>query len=199
MTANAAKAALAFSTAGISLLSKKGRSFGKGKIDGGSIIIRLDEITGYDLLEHTGNRTDSKKSINGVGAATSIMGIGVGAAHIGSNGISDSTGVIEDISAQINTDNLENPILQISFLNEKTTRDTEAYKQGLNNANELINTLQMLEKKGLLGIEVPEESPVDNMLSDANLEKLKKLKELLDLGVLSQEEFDAKKAEILGL
>ena len=115
VTANAAKAALAVGTGRLSLLAKKGRSFGKGKIDGGSLILRLDEITGYDLLEHTGSRTDSKKSINGVGAATSIVGSGVGVAHVGSSGISDSTAVIEDISAQINTDNLENPVLQISF------------------------------------------------------------------------------------
>ena len=32
-----------------------------------------------------------------------------------------------------------------------------------------------------------------------NLEQIKKLKELLDLGAITQEEFDAKKKELLGL
>ena len=34
---------------------------------------------------------------------------------------------------------------------------------------------------------------------DDNLEQIKKLKELLDLGAITQEEFDAKKKELLGL
>lgn len=38
-----------------------------------------------------------------------------------------------------------------------------------------------------------------SMPSDQQLEQLKKLKELVDMGVLTQEEFDAKKAQILGL
>ena len=33
----------------------------------------------------------------------------------------------------------------------------------------------------------------------SNAEELKKFKELLDLGVISQEEFDAKKKQLLGL
>lgn len=36
-------------------------------------------------------------------------------------------------------------------------------------------------------------------INDEKIETIKKLKDLLDLGVLSQEEFDAKKKEILGL
>lgn len=36
-------------------------------------------------------------------------------------------------------------------------------------------------------------------INDEQIETIKKLKDLLDLGVLSQEEFDAKKKEILGL
>lgn len=193
---NTAKATLAVSTAGLSLLSKKGR-IRKENVDGGNMIIRLDEITGYDLLEYTGSRTDSKKSTNAGGAVTSLLGIGVGGAHIGSKGVSDNTSVIEAVSTQIKTNNLEHPIIDVQFLEGKTTRDTSAYKQGVNNANELIATLEMLKEKGLLGIQPESANEKDDLLSDDTVEKLKKLKELLDLGVLSQEEFDAKKAEIL--
>lgn len=48
--------------------------------------------------------------------------------------------------------------------------------------------------------EEPSDSPSLAVASlDEQLEMLKKLKELLDVGVLSQEEFDAKKREVLGL
>ena len=35
--------------------------------------------------------------------------------------------------------------------------------------------------------------------NSSNADELKKYKELLDMGVISQEEFDAKKKELLGL
>lgn len=47
--------------------------------------------------------------------------------------------------------------------------------------------------------EPPAGSPSKTPSLDEQLEMLKKLKELLDVGVLSQEEFDAKKREVLGL
>ena len=37
------------------------------------------------------------------------------------------------------------------------------------------------------------------MSLDEQIETLKKLKELMDMGILSQEEFDKKKKEIMGL
>lgn len=39
----------------------------------------------------------------------------------------------------------------------------------------------------------------NHLIDDEQIEAIKKLKDLLDLGVLSQEEFDAKKKELLGL
>lgn len=42
-------------------------------------------------------------------------------------------------------------------------------------------------------------SKIDGASLDDKIETLKKLKDLLDVGILSQEEFDAKKREILGL
>jgi hypothetical protein len=44
----------------------------------------------------------------------------------------------------------------------------------------------------------PEGSQLEKTLStESNLDKIKKLKELLDMGVISQEEFDAKKNKLL--
>lgn len=37
------------------------------------------------------------------------------------------------------------------------------------------------------------------MSFDEQIEALKKLKELMDAGILTQEEFDAKKKEVMGL
>lgn len=48
------------------------------------------------------------------------------------------------------------------------------------------------------GTASPQSAKADDSF-EGNLEKVKKLKELLDCGVLTQEEFDAKKRELLGL
>ena len=39
----------------------------------------------------------------------------------------------------------------------------------------------------------------NNMTFDEQIEMVKKFKELMDVGILSKEEFDAKKKEIMGL
>ena len=43
------------------------------------------------------------------------------------------------------------------------------------------------------------QAPVAKPSFDEQVETLKKLKDLLDMGVLTQEEFDAKKREVLAL
>ena len=58
--------------------------------------------------------------------------------------------------------------------------------------------------KGLLGIKTSEEEStksVNNieMSIDDQIEAIKKLKELLDCGILTQEEFDIKKKRIMGI
>lgn len=45
----------------------------------------------------------------------------------------------------------------------------------------------------------PSSTISSSMSIEEQIETLKKLKELVDMGVLTQEEFDAKKKEIMGL
>ena len=45
----------------------------------------------------------------------------------------------------------------------------------------------------------PAKSSAREMSTDEKIETLKKLKELVDMGILTQDEFDLKKKELLGL
>ena len=45
----------------------------------------------------------------------------------------------------------------------------------------------------------PAKSSAPEMSTDEKIETLKKLKELVDMGILTQDEFDLKKKELLGL
>jgi membrane protease subunit (stomatin/prohibitin family) len=68
---------------------------------------------------------------------------------------------------------------------------------GLGNAGGLLYGMNMAQNIGPQG--QPASTPSSSMSFGEQIEILKKLKELVDMGVLTQEEFDAKKKEIMGL
>lgn len=69
---------------------------------------------------------------------------------------------------------------------------------GMNLANAL-NPQNAATVQGAGAPEVPNVTAAPKPSLDEQMETLKKLKDLLDMGILTQEEFDAKKQEILGL
>jgi membrane protease subunit (stomatin/prohibitin family) len=68
---------------------------------------------------------------------------------------------------------------------------------GLGASGGMLFGMNMAQNIGPLG--QPTSMPSFLMSFDEQIETLKKLKELVDMGVLTQEEFDAKKKEIMGL
>ena len=64
---------------------------------------------------------------------------------------------------------------------------------GVTNQNEVFSTISELLMKR------QEETKTTNKASESSSDELKKIKELLDEGIITQEEFDAKKKQILGL
>lgn len=77
----------------------------------------------------------------------------------------------------------------IMFIGLKTDKSKAMYKQAMLNAKSTIAGFDFI-----ISSNVPE---ADNAVS--NFDDLKKLKELLDMGILTQEEFHAKKKKILDL
>jgi membrane protease subunit (stomatin/prohibitin family) len=68
---------------------------------------------------------------------------------------------------------------------------------GLGNGGGMLFGMNMAQNIGPQG--QPISTPSSSMSFDEQIETLKKLKELVDMGVLTQGEFDAKKKEIMGL
>lgn len=71
------------------------------------------------------------------------------------------------------------------------------HDNGLGNSGGMLFGMNMAQNIGPQGQPAP--TPSSSMSIDEKIETLKKLKELVDMGVLTQEEFDAKKKEIMGL
>ncbi len=64
---------------------------------------------------------------------------------------------------------------------------------GLGNSGGMVYGMNIAQNLG------PTAETKSKMSLDEQIETLKKLKELVDIGILTQEEFDAKKKEIMGL
>ena len=71
--------------------------------------------------------------------------------------------------------------------------------KGGGTVTEVLNITKDLIGKKTNGTGVSQAQPEDTASLDGQMEALKKLKDLLDTGIISQEEFDAKKKQILGL
>ena len=65
--------------------------------------------------------------------------------------------------------------------------------------NDIMEEVQLFVKKKVEEAKRQKNSPVVVAGTISNADELKKFKELLDLGIITQEEFDAKKKQLLGL
>lgn len=68
------------------------------------------------------------------------------------------------------------------------------------NAEDVFNAISELLKERQSKIATPTvQTTIKQEISQSNADELKKFKELLDMGIISQEEFDEKKKQLLGL
>ena len=86
---------------------------------------------------------------------------------------------------------IDNPNIQIFLISSETQKDSITYKEKTDKANEFNGILKYIISNSK---ETNSSSEKDN-----ELEKLKKYKKLLDDGVITQEEFDKKKKDLLNL
>ena len=82
------------------------------------------------------------------------------------------------------------PLIETVFLSDKWQQFSEERKEELRQ--------RMREGHGLLGeVEISPEETVDAAPAFSPADEIKKYKELLDMGAITQEEFDAKKRQLL--
>ena len=152
-----------------------------------STIHRFEDIIDYELLE------DGDLQIKGglgsalaggltFGAAGAIVGASVGKKKTTSNCFSRSI--------KITLNSMNAPVENVNLLQMKVSKTSVAYKKAFAQAQEILSLLKIMtssEKKH----EVFETaaSAADEIL---------KFKNLLDAGIITQEEFEKKKQQLLG-
>ena len=153
-------------------------------------VFNYDQIISYELLE---DGTSIASGGLGRAAVGGFLFGGVGAVV---GGLTRSyKGACTRLQIKLTVKDYDDPAFFITLINSPTKKDSIAYKTYIKEAESIISKLQLI-------VGNREEAKAD-MLPSANTEsvadQIRSFKALLDDGIITQEEFDAKKKQLLGI
>lgn len=155
----------------------------------GKVVVTFNysDVIGFELLED-----GESVATGGLGRALiggALFG-GVGAIVGGVTGKRKSKEFCNNLKLKVTMNDINNPVIYINFIETKTKKDGFTYKTIEGAAQECLSVFQLICDK---------QAPASNNNVPSAADEIKKFKGLLDDGILTQEEFDAKKKELLGL
>lgn len=157
-------------------------------------VFRFDEIRSFELIQD-----DSSVMSGGVGAAVAgglLLG-GVGAI-VGSNvGKRKGRKVVENLFLKINLKSLDFPCVIIPYIDKAVKVSSNEYKKAFSAAQETVSCLELIVD----AVDQAASSEQANVMNQGSnvAEQIMQFKSLLDMGAISEEEFEMKKRELLGL
>jgi hypothetical protein len=150
-------------------------------------IYKFRDIIDYELYQ------DDKSAAKGRAGSAFVGGLlfgGIGAIAGASMGKKQITSC-KSMSILITVNDSENPQIKLPFITSETKTDSLGYKMLINKAKETMAMIEFMQNKS------KELSAVQHN-SDA-VDSLKEYKQLLDDGIITQDEFSAKKKQLLGI
>ena len=166
-------------------------------------IFSFDELVGYELLEDD-SVVSAGTTATVASARSSLFGTrAYGASASAQVGMQKK--VVEHLVLRIDTDDVEYPCVMITYISRPTVVSSNNYRFAFSQAQQTMSALgAILRQREREAPQAESATPVQqivvNQTSAPNdMELLKQLKELLDAGIVTEEEFQAKKAQILGL
>lgn len=159
----------------------------KGKVQQ---IYNYSDIIDFELLED-GNSVAS----GGLGRALvggALFG-GAGAIVGGVTGKKKTKEFCSSLRLKVTINNMANPVVYIKFIETKMKKDGFSYKVAFDAAQECLSTFQLICDR-----QSKEASTIENT-ANSNADEILKYKNLLDAGAITEEEYNLKKKELLGL
>lgn len=150
------------------------------------------DIVNFELLEDG----DSVAS-GGLGRALAggVLFGGAGAIVGGVTGKKKSKGICNSLKLKVTIDDMNTPVVYIKFIETKTKKKGFTYKSIAESAQECLSTFQLIcDNKN----ESNENDEV-NRIRVSPADEIIKYKELLSAGAITEEEYEIKKEELLGL
>lgn len=155
-------------------------------------IYNYSELLGYEILEDGNTITKGGPGSAVVGGA--LFG-GIGAVVGGLTGGKKSKEVVRSLKVKIVLDNKIVPAEYIELLKTEFKKDGFVYRSAKQEAEDIIAILTSISAEN-------EKNQTNNSnIQNTNdpITEVKRYKELLDNGIITQEEFDKKKKELLNL
>jgi hypothetical protein len=144
-----------------------------------------DQIQGCEIIENGGSTTS-----NAFEAAVGTAILGTAGAVIGGAGGRDA--VCNSLSLKLTVNNYEQPAFYIDVLTTPISTTTAEYYEALRKAHDIVSKINMLKKEKTV-------TP-DNVVGHIDpVVEIRRYKELADEGIITFEEFEAKKKQLLGL
>lgn len=151
-------------------------------------IYDYNHISKFELLEDGETVTSGGLGRALVGGA--LFG-GTGAIVGSVTGKKKNKEKISSLRIKLSLKDINSPVDYIDFLEAKTKRGSIIYKDAFNKAQECLSVLQLI-------CDQQEDTNNENP-SDSAADEIMKFKHLLDTGAITQDEYDAKKKDLLGI
>lgn len=186
--------AMFVSTMGMSAVLSAGNSMAKSfKKEG---YYRFTDLISFDLI-----MDDESVSSGGLGRAFvggALLG-GVGAIVGATTGSKKTRKIVNHMAIKLTVNDLDNPLIIIPLITKKTKTKSKEFKIAETEAHKILATLELITKKTESQLSENDLKLLKSADSSSDLDELIKLKELLDMGAINEEEFELKKQEILNI
>ncbi len=153
------------------------------------VYLPWDEIISFQLLED--GKVVSRRGVGGALVGGALLG--ATGAVIGSAAGSKHKEKATEIAVKIVTRNEFYPQIKVDLINSSVKNGGRVYKNATANAQKILTLLTVIADS----VQTTQSGTASAAASPA--EEIKKYKDLMDEGVISQEEFDVKKAQLLGI
>lgn len=158
----------------------------------GKDIFSYENLLSFELLEDGQSIT---KGGLGRAVAGGLLFGGVGAVVGGVTGGKKSKGVCNSMKLRVSLKNAHTDVLYINFIMTETKTKSIIYKSAQDSAQKCITALEAISDAN----QSTQSQPAYENSTVSAADEIVKFKALLDRGIITQEEFDAKKKELLGL
>lgn len=158
----------------------------------------VEDIIGFELLE------DNNVVMSGGGGSALAGGLvfgPVGAVVGASVGKRRFGATCTSLRIKVVLNSIDLPVDYITLLDKRTPVRSPRYKQAFNDAQQILGILKVMEQRRVQAAESKRETATKVIMPalPTDVDKLRDYKLLMDEGVISEDEFEQKKRQILGI
>ena len=157
--------------------------------------LRYDQIVAFEILENG----DSIISGNAGKAVVGALLFGVAGAVVGASAKRKKRDVCTSLLVKLVVKDYASPDFYISLITAETNKQSQAYANAYGIAQKIASKLQLIIDENN-SARTPSLPASDDLHSGVDpVQEIRRYKELYDDGIITQEEFEAKKKQLLGI